>query len=422
MSEPLLSARGLSRSFGELPVFAGVDLDVRDGEILAVLGRSGSGKSSLLRCLAGLLDPTAGTVTYRGAVLSGSNPGTATVFQNVALLPWQTVWQNVELGLRARRVPARVRAAAVRAAIGLIGLDGFESAYPRELSGGMRQRVGFARALVVEPDVLLMDEPFSALDVLTAENLRGELLELWASGEFPTRALVLVTHDLAEAVQLADRVLVLDSAPGGTVRAAFDVPLPRPRLTDDPAYRELVAAVYDAMTGRTNPRPDTAGDVPELARVAMPTVPVDGVVGLASLLLADGPTRLDRLAGHLGAGAADVLDALVLLGFAARDEHGAELTDAGVGFAAADGADARELFAAAALAVPLVRTIVAELRARQPLPADRILRLLSGWLTPAQATEQFEAAVDWGRYANLYRYDADHALLRPGATATLLDL
>ncbi|HWB37717.1 MAG TPA: ABC transporter ATP-binding protein, partial [Rugosimonospora sp.] len=199
---PLLTTEHLSKSYagadGELPVLAGIDLTIRAGEIVALLGRSGSGKSTLLRCLAGLVPPSTGTVTYQGARLTGPNPGTAMVFQTFALLPWLTVQQNVELGLEARGVPPRARTTAALQAIDLIGLDGFESAYPKELSGGMRQRVGFARALVVEPDVLLMDEPFSALDVLTAENLRGELVELWDSGQFPTQAIVLVTHSIEE--------------------------------------------------------------------------------------------------------------------------------------------------------------------------------------------------------------------------------
>ena len=217
--EVLVSVEHLNKSFtgaagDTLQVLDDISLDLRAGEIVALLGRSGSGKSTLLRTIAGLIAPTNGTVRYRGAELNGANPGTAMVFQTFALMPWLTVQDNVELGLAARGVaPAERHARAVRA-IDLIGLDGFESAYPKELSGGMRQRVGFARALVLEPDVLLMDEPFSALDVLTAENLRTELMALWTGQSFPTQAICLVTHNIEEAVLLADRVVVLGANPG----------------------------------------------------------------------------------------------------------------------------------------------------------------------------------------------------------------
>ncbi|WP_373870124.1 ABC transporter ATP-binding protein [Sinosporangium siamense] len=236
-------------------MLAGLDLDVREGEIVALLGRSGSGKSTLLRCLAGLLPPSTGAVTYRGVALTGANPGAAMVFQTFALLPWLTVLQNVEVGLEARGVARAARRHAALNALDLIGLAGFQSAYPKELSGGMRQRVGFARALVVEPDLLLMDEPFSALDVLTAENLRGELLELWESGEFPTQAMVLVTHNLEEAVLLADRAVVLGTGPGGAVGTVYDIPLPRPRDRDAPEFAAQIERLYAVMTGRPEAAP-----------------------------------------------------------------------------------------------------------------------------------------------------------------------
>ncbi|WP_234355312.1 ABC transporter ATP-binding protein [Kitasatospora aureofaciens] len=309
----LLEAAGLTKSYagadGELPVLSGIDLTVRSGEIVALLGRSGSGKSTLLRCLAGLLPPSSGTVRYRGTPLTGANPGTALVFQTFALLPWLTVRQNVELGLEARGVPPRQRARAAYQAIDLIGLAGFENAYPKELSGGMRQRVGFARALVVEPDVLMMDEPFSALDVLTAENLRGELMELWDSGQFPTRAVVLVTHNIEEAVLMADRIVVLGSRPYGTLRETVEVDLERPRDRDSAAFDELVDRVYRIMTGRPKdttrpavrpgpapypyPAPETEAK-PEtdtgrlerrtVANTPLPTASVDGLSGLAEMI------------------------------------------------------------------------------------------------------------------------------------------
>jgi NitT/TauT family transport system ATP-binding protein len=244
VSGPLISVRALSKSFsgpdgGSVPVLEGITLDVDEGEFVALLGRSGSGKSTLLRCIAGLIAPTDGQVLFRGQPLTGTNRDTTMVFQTFALLPWLTVQQNVELGLEARGVAQPQRSERALRAIDQVGLDGYESAYPKELSGGMRQRVGFARALVVEPAALLMDEPFSALDVLTSENLRGELLEIWEGQRFPTKTMVMVTHNIEEAVLLADRILVLGTNPG-RIRADMRNPLPRPRRRRTPDFDDLV--------------------------------------------------------------------------------------------------------------------------------------------------------------------------------------
>src|SRR5215475_5330957 len=213
-TQNLLEVRGIRQSFrrpgaDDVSVLEDVNLALREGEIVALLGRSGSGKSTLLRLIAGLNRPTAGQIAYHGAPLAGPAQGIAMVFQSFALFPWLTVLENVELGLEAIGTPEREMRKRALAAIDLIGLDGYESAYPKELSGGMRQRVGFARAIVVHPDILLMDEPFSALDILTAETLRGELMSLWSGQQFPTRSVCIVPHNIEEAVQLADRVIVL---------------------------------------------------------------------------------------------------------------------------------------------------------------------------------------------------------------------
>ncbi|MEU1782919.1 nitrate/sulfonate/bicarbonate ABC transporter ATP-binding protein [Streptomyces abikoensis] len=423
--EVLLAAHGLTKSYagadGELPVLAGIDLEVRAGEIVALLGRSGSGKSTLLRCLAGLIPAGSGTVTYRGRPLDGANPGTAMVFQTFALLPWLTVQQNVELGLEARGVPARARAAAALQAIDLIGLDGFESAYPKELSGGMRQRVGFARALVVEPDVLMMDEPFSALDVLTAENLRGELMELWASGQFPTRAFLVVTHDIEEAVLMADRIVVLGSRPG-SLKAAFDVPMAHPRDRGAPEFEALVDAVYRVMTGRektTAPavpgRPGHEAGGPARRTVAtapLPRAGVDGLSGLSGILARHGDRcDLADLAEDLGLATDDLLplvDALDLLGFAVVRDGDLLLTPMGRGFAEADVQEAKKIFALAVLdTAPLVRLILTSLqRGDGRLRAGFFRDLLAHHYTGEEVVQQLETATDWGRYAELYSYDA----------------
>ncbi|MEZ5321931.1 MAG: nitrate/sulfonate/bicarbonate ABC transporter ATP-binding protein [Microthrixaceae bacterium] len=408
---------------GPLPVLEGIDLEVRAGEIVALLGKSGSGKSTLLRCIGGLIEPTTGEIRYRGKPVDGPNPGTALVFQTFALLPWLTVQQNVEVGLEARGIPAEERAERAERAIDLIGLDGFETAYPKELSGGMRQRVGFARALVVEPDVLLMDEPFSALDVLTAENLRGELLELWDTQDVPTKAIVIVTHNIEEAVLLADRVVILGSNPG-RIRTTMDVPFERPRDRHDAAFDALVDQIYRIMTGH-----DTADRVEtDSTRMAgagtpgespLPDATVDGLSGLAEILVQlGGDVDLAELADELVLDVDDLLplvDALELLGFVAVAGGSVRLTDEGVGFAGADIQASKTIFATAALAkAPLVATITRGLErsAGQALPAGFYIDVLRRSFSEKEAQRQLDTAVDWGRYAELYDYSTTRDELR----------
>ena len=254
VTQKLLSVDNVCKSFpkqdgGELVVLDGVNLTLVAGQIVGLLGRSGSGKSTLLRLIAGLSEPSAGTLAFRGEPIAGCASGIAMVFQSFALFPWLTVFENVALGLEAQHMEKAAIRKRSLAAIDLIGLDGFESAYPRELSGGMRQRVGFARALVVHPDILLMDEPFSALDVLTAETLRTDFLDLWAEGQMPIKGVILVTHNIEEAVLMCDRVLVFGSNPG-RILSEIDVTLPQPRKRLDPKFRELVEKIYVEMTSR----------------------------------------------------------------------------------------------------------------------------------------------------------------------------
>src|SRR5438874_8551055 len=249
---PLLRAVALSKTYrtpdhtGRL-VLERIDFTLRDGEIVAILGKSGSGKSTFLRCLAGLIAPSEGRVEYRGQPVTDPVQGLAMVFQSFALFPWLTVLGNVELGLEAQGVSAAERRRRAVEAIDLIGLDGFENAYPKELSGGMRQRVGFARALVVNPDILLLDEPFSQLDVLTAETLRNDLLDLWTERRIPTKGILIVSHNIEEAVDMADRILIFSSDPGG-ISAELTVRLPHPRSPDSPAFRQIVDQVYTLLT------------------------------------------------------------------------------------------------------------------------------------------------------------------------------
>jgi NitT/TauT family transport system ATP-binding protein len=419
---PLISVRDLSKSFTgpdgrPVPVLEGISLDVEEGSFVALLGRSGSGKSTLLRCIAGLIAPTDGEVLFRGKPLTGTNRETTMVFQTFALLPWLTVQENVELGLEARGVASAQRSERALRAIDLVGLDGYETAYPKELSGGMRQRVGFARALVVEPAALLMDEPFSALDVLTSENLRGELLELWEGQRFPTKTMVMVTHNIEEAVLLADRILILGTNPG-RIRADMTNPLARPRKRRTPDFDALVDEIYRMMTHRdaVMPAPSAVHRLPDSpSHTPLPQATVDGLSGLAEILVSrhDGAADFADLAEGLGLSVDDLLplvDALVMLGFAELHDDRLELTSAGRVFAGANIQESKEIFARASLdRAPLVRTIVLSLAksADGTLPAGFFTDILRAAMGEEQASRQLNLAVNWGRYAELYSYDAD---------------
>jgi NitT/TauT family transport system ATP-binding protein len=414
-----------------LPVLDDVSFRLCEGEIVALLGKSGSGKSTLLRCIAGLIAPSAGTVTYRGTPLNGANPGVAMVFQSFALLPWLTVQQNVELAMQARDVPEAARRERALRVIDLIGLDGFESAYPKELSGGMRQRVGFARALAVEPDALLMDEPFSALDVLTAANLRGELTRLWENREFPTKAVLIVTHNIEEAVILADRILVLSSNPG-RIRAELPVGLARPRDRHDPAFEQLVDTVYGILTGREDAAEravasasasssSSSGAVPGGTPVdtPLPEVSAPGLSGLLEILSArGGEDGLAELAEDLSFEVDDLLplvDAAELLGLARVHDAQLTVTDAGREFAAAD-IDASKILFGKLIAerAPLIKAIMRALHATTDgtLREGFFLDLLRRGFTADEARHQLDIAIDWGRYGELFEYDAESGQLR----------
>jgi NitT/TauT family transport system ATP-binding protein len=401
-----------------LPVLDDISLDIREGEIVALLGRSGSGKSTLLRCIAGLIAPTSGVVRYRGQVLNGSNPGVAMVFQSFALLPWLTVRQNVEVGLEARGVgPAERRQRAERA-IDTIGLDGFESAYPKELSGGMRQRVGFARALVVEPDALLMDEPFSALDVLTAQNLRAELLRLWQEKDFPTKAMLIVTHNIEEAVILADRIFVLGANPG-RIRTEISCPFPQPRDRHDEKFQGLVDQIYGLMTGRdtrppahiwavATPGEGSPTDTP------LPAASVGGMSGLLEILVGHGGREdLPQLAHELTFEVDDLLplvDAAQLLGLAEVTDADLNILDDGRVFVAADILESKRIFARRARErAPLVRAICRALEATRDgtLGEGFFLDLLRRGFSEDEARQQLRIAIDWGRYGELFDFDAN---------------
>lgn len=414
----IVSVDKVSKSFAgaagdTLLVLDEISLELRAGEIVALLGRSGSGKSTLLRTIAGLIGPSGGSVRYRGKELNGANPGTAMVFQTFALMPWLTVQDNVELGLAARGVAPDDRRDRALRAIDMIGLDGFESAYPKELSGGMRQRVGFARALVLEPDLLLMDEPFSALDVLTAENLRTELMALWAGQDFPTRAICLVTHNIEEAVLLADRVVVLGANPGH-IKAELRIDLARPRDRRSAAFETLVDKLYGLLTGSEQgaPLPEPTEATPTVR--PLPDASVGGLAGLVEIVYArGGRADLPDIATELSFEIDDLLplvDAAAMLDLLRVDAGDIELTTVGKDFTTADIQTSKRIFAQQARErAPMVRTICKALGASADgnLRAGFFLDLLRRGFGPEEAQQQLDTAIDWGRYGELFDYDTD---------------
>ena len=420
LGEPILTVRGVSRGFargsGEVRVLADVDLSLRAGEIVGLLGRSGSGKSTLLRIISGLIRPSSGEVTYRGRPVDGPAEGIAMVFQTFALFPWLTVLQNVEAGLEALGVPDKESRRRALSAIDLIGLDGFESAYPRELSGGMRQRVGLARALVVHPDLLLMDEPFSALDVLTAETLRTDLIDLWSEGKLPLKSVLMVTHNIEEAVLMADRILVFSSNPG-RVASELAVPFAHPRDRLDPAFRQMVDDIYALMTRRAVPD-HKAHPAQPAPTTPMPLPPVGSnlMAGLLETLAAppyNGQADLPAIASSLQMELDDLLplgEALHMLHFAVLEEGDIRLTQEGRAFAEADTDARKEQFAKVLRAhVPLVAQIrqVLDERWNHRASAVRFRDELEDHMSPEYAAQTLRTAIAWGRYAELFSYDEE---------------
>lgn len=406
-------SRGFRKGGDERQVLDGVNLQLHEGEIVGMLGRSGSGKSTLLRIIAGLIQPSSGDIRYLGQPLEGPPEGVAMVFQTFALFPWLTVLQNVEAGLEALGVEPKERRRRALAAIDLIGLDGFENAYPRELSGGMRQRVGFARALVVNPTLLLMDEPFSALDVLTAETLRTDLLDLWSPRQLPIKSILIVTHNIEEAVFMCDRILVLSSNPGRVV-AEIKVPFPHRRNRLDPAFRKMVDDIYALMTSRRNAH--TTQKMPLELSSPLHEVSTNLMAGLLEALAGppyNGRADLPEIAQTLLLEVDDlfpVAEILDQLGFAELKEGDILLTAAGKRFVDVSTQERKVLFAEHLLRhVPLaakIRSVLQERRG-QRAPRVRFEQELEDSMSDDLAQETLDTAINWGRYAEIFSYN-DH--------------
>lgn len=421
--EQILAVKAANKSFrrpnGEpLVVLESVDLSLKEGELVGLLGRSGSGKSTLLRLIAGLSRPNGGSIEYLGKPVAGPPPGIAMVFQSFALFPWLTVLENVEIGLEAMgTAPAEMRKRAL-SAIDMIGLDGYESAFPRELSGGMRQRVGFARAVVTHPNILLMDEPFSALDVLTAETLRTDFLDLWSEGQLPIKAVILVTHNIEEAVQMCDRILLFASNPG-RILLELKVDLPHPRNRQDPAFRALVERIYVAMTARQDP-------IAALARAEkfpgtgiatiLPRVSTNLMAGMTEAVAQppySGRADLPEIAARLQLEIDELFpvgETLQMLRLAELEGGDIRLTEAGRRFAESEITEKKRIFAQHLLAyLPLAAHIrrVLDERPNREAPKSRFSEELQDHMTPEAAEMTLRSVINWGRFAEIFAYDDD---------------
>lgn len=423
-NKPLIEIVNVKKNFTkddrqDLLVLKNLNMRLEEGEIVALLGKSGSGKSTLLRIIGGLVKPTSGQILYRGEPVYGPIKGLAMVFQNFALMPWLTVLQNVELGLEAQGISKNKRRARALKTIDMVGLDGFESAYPKELSGGMRQRVGLARALVIDPEILLMDEPFSALDVLTADNLCGDLLDLWREKETNIKNILFVTHNIEEAIFLADRIIVFGSSPQN-IRAEVKVEIPHPRSEQDPKYRELVDHIYTLMTTPDINATDYGYKIISLG-YRLPSVELSEITGFMDMLkepkYANRKVDLPEIADELGMDVDDlfpITETLEILRFAKVSKGDLELGPAGQRFAEADLLERKQIFAFHLTSyVQLARHIRRVLDERRDHCAseERFLNELEDYFSKEEAQKILKTVIEWGRYAEIFAYDYNNGLL-----------
>lgn len=413
--EVILELKNVKKSFligkgRDITVLDNINLNIFSGDFVSILGQSGAGKSTLLRIMAGIIEPTEGEVLYKGIPLKKADARIAVVFQSFALFPWFNVLENVRVGLVGQGLnDEEINEKAIRA-IDLVGLDGFEDAYPRELSGGMRQRVGIARALAVEPELLLMDEPFSALDVLTADNLRGDIIDLWREGKMPAKAIVLVTHNIEEAVSMSSRAVVLSHNPG-RVKAQIPLELPYPRDKNSRDFKFLLDKIYTILI-----KPPE--EIPMMLAAGryqfLPHAKVGAIAGLIELVHDKGG-RVDiyALSSELSMELDDIfplIEASVILDFGEIKEGDFILTEKGGKWAQADTLEKKEIFKEAALQnVQLIKQIVQVLStiSKHRVSEEFFIDILKNHFTPEEAWNQLETAIDWGRYAELFAYDYD---------------
>jgi len=423
----LLKLENVSQIYGagarRFTAVADVNLAVKEDEFVALLGPSGCGKSTLLRIITGLQPPSEGRVLYRGEELQGVNPHASIVFQTFALFPWLNVLENVELALKVKGIPAEQRVSQAEDLLDRVGLDGFESAYPRELSGGMRQKVGFARAMAVEPELLCLDEPFSALDVLSADALRGELMELWTEGKIPTKAILMVSHNIEEAVFMADRIVVMDKEPGRII-AELEINLPHPRQRKAPEFQAWMDQVYATLAGQTRPEHEELGSAPGEGGVTrqLPEISLSDLTGLIEYMDEEELPKYDiyLLEDELGVDT-DLLLRLTetaeLLGFAVIGNGDIALTPLGQTFAEASILARKEIFAARARRVPLMRWLLKMLRLAEgeKLKRSVVEAALSLEFPPEISRSQLDVLIDWGRYGELLAYDdqSEELLIEP---------
>ncbi|MBI4598415.1 MAG: ATP-binding cassette domain-containing protein [Candidatus Omnitrophica bacterium] len=431
--EDLLQLDGVEHSY-QLPsgktvtALSDIHLTLRSGELVALLGPSGCGKSTLIRIAAGLIRPTKGEALYRHQPMRGPHPNIALIFQQFALYPWLTVTQNIEQALIARGIQTPQRRQRIAEVIALIGLEGFEEAYPREISGGMKQRVGIARALAVSPELLCMDEPFSQTDALTSETLRNEVLNLWRDRERYPESILLVSHDIHEVALMANRILVMSANPG-RIQTTLENALPYPRDTRSAAYAALVERLHDIITGLympesvavTLPQPaaaPTTTAVTELrAMTAIPLVEIREIVGLLEAIKRRGDdVEFFRLTTELGLTFTRILlaaKAAELLGFLETPQDRLVLTELGRHLLASPRKGRKQIVRKQLLALPIIKRLrdMLEHSEDHTIPKDVILEELAIQCPQEDPKRLFRILMNWGRFADVWTFIAPAGIL-----------
>jgi NitT/TauT family transport system ATP-binding protein len=424
MTEDLLIINNVSKWFGDpqtpLLVLDHIQLTIKENDFVAILGKSGCGKSTLLRIIAGLIEPSEGEILYHGKKCTPTHPRIAMVFQSHALLPWLNVLENVELGLEALGLSQHERRRRSLEAIDLIGLDGYESAYPKELSGGMRQRVGFARALVVNPDILLLDEPFSALDVLTADNIRNDLMELWIEKRIPTKAIIMVSHSVTEAVDLASRLIIMNHDPGRII-TEINVPLRHPRDESSHNFQNLVDKAYTALLSIAEPT--KKGGKPKVTvgiDYKLPEISIHKLQGLMDTLMEPpyhGRADIFALAESQNLSTNESLqlfEALELLKFGKIIDGDIELTDSGKALCKSDILERKKVFSYHLMRhIRLAHHIYHVLQdlPKQRAPKEKFVKELRHHMSTEDALRTLSVIINWGRYAELFAYNTRTEML-----------